>query len=121
MPTAMRNGRRRRRPAVDGSPPPSWPAAGWSVSVRSRMSANPLRLLPVDLLELLVVDLGREPVEDQLPLLEGDGSIRVPVDEVEEVERAEHGHPVLLVDRLQVTHDRVRQNRVEAGDRLVGQ
>src|SRR5690554_6424612 len=98
----MRKGRRRRVSAGrSGGAPSPWSGPEASTAVRSRMSANALSLLSVDLLELHVVDLGRRAVEDQLPFVESDGAVRVLVDQVEEMERAQHGHPVLLVDLLQ--------------------
>src|SRR5690606_14117009 len=126
MARRMMKGRRRRDRVRDWSSGPecpiracSWPNSAASVSVR--VSANSLGLLAVDLLELGVVDLGRQAVEDQLSLVQGDRSIGVLVDQIEEMEGAEDCDTVVTVDRLEIAHDRVRQHRIEGCYRLVGE
>src|SRR5690606_26891726 len=113
MARRMMKGRRRRDRERDWSSGPespiracSWPNSAASVSVR--VSANSLGLLAVDLLELGVVDLGRQAVEDELSLVQGDRSIGVHVYQIEEMEGAKDCETVVTVDRLEVAHDQVR-------------
>src|SRR5690606_37963601 len=101
-PRTSRSGRRRRRSATG--------ASALSTAVDSstcRVSANALGLLAVDRLEAGVVDLFGEAVEDELAPVEGDGPVGVAVYEIQVVQRAHHGDPVLCVDALEVLHDRV--------------
>src|SRR5690606_41907364 len=111
MARRMMKGRRRRDRERDWSSGPespiracSWPNSAASVSVR--VSANSLGLLAVNLLELGVVDLGRQAVEYQLSLVQGDRSIAVLEDQIEELDKAEDCETVITVDRLEIVYDR---------------
>src|SRR5665811_653104 len=113
-----------RTPESDSSGMSSSTSSGRASSTSSTsvriLSANAFCLLPVDLLEHGVVDFVRLPVEHQGALVEGDCTIGVLVDEIEEVERAQDRDAVGL-DSLEILHDRMGEDRVEAGHRLVGE
>src|SRR5439155_1764735 len=79
------------------------------------------RVLPVDLLESPLVDLGGLPVERDASALERDDARAVAPREREEVQRADDGDAVLLVYLLEVLHHGVARRRVQACDRLVGE
>src|SRR4029077_15442105 len=78
-------------------------------------------VLAVDLFEAALVDLRGLPVERDLATLQRDDARSVAAREREEVQRADDGDAVLLVDLLEVLHDGVARRGVEARDRLVGQ
>src|SRR5439155_22887930 len=77
------------------------------------------RVLPVDLLESPLVELGGLPVERDASALERDDARAVAPREREEVQRADDGDAVLLVDLLEVLHHRMARRGIEARDRLV--
>src|SRR5258708_1943184 len=76
-------------------------------------------VLPIDLLEAPLVDLGRLAVERDGAAVQGDDPRAIAPGEGQEMERADDGDPVLLVDLLEVLHHRVARRGVEARHGLV--